>query len=87
MRKERIIKSKATLIVSYFEKTNDKLIRCDEITTRISGKEFMNSINEDREKGIDHKIEVVSEKPERFQMGVIYVRADGKMIWTHQLNG
>lgn len=87
MNKNRVIKSKATLIVSYFEKNDDKLVKCHEVTIRIRGKEFMNSINEDKENGIDHKIEIVNEKPERFQMGVIYVRADGKMIWTHQLNG
>ena len=45
------------------------------------GKEFYDSMYADYDKGIEHKIVVVNQKPEQFQLNAIYILADGTRMW------
>lgn len=85
--RDRMVKSKVKLIISYYEKMDGGIQKIDEKILNISGKEFLKSFSEEKEKGIEHRMEVVNETPERFQFGIIYLRADGKKAWINQLNG
>lgn len=84
------MKSKGILFISYFEKQDDKLVKTDEKIVHITRKNFEQSIKEDLEKGIAHKIEYVNQKPEKFNMGVIYILRTPKgrpdYIYTYQYN-
>ena len=55
----------------------------DTINEKISRKEFINSINEDKTHGIEHEFEVVYEKPKEFQINKIYCLADGGRVWIY----
>lgn len=80
------VKSTCLLIISYYEKTEDGMIKIDEKIVKCRRKELEESLN-----GKNFSIEYVSEKPEKIQLGAIYIlktphgRPDH--IYTHQLNG
>ena len=84
------MKSKGILFISYFEKQDDKLVKVDEKMAHITRKNFEQSIKEDFEKGITHKIEYVTERPEKINLGVIYILNTPKgrpdYLYTFQLN-
>lgn len=44
--------------------------------------DFQKSLQEDRDKGINHITKVVNSKPTNFQFNVIYVRTDGERAWV-----
>lgn len=82
-----IVKSKVLMNVTLLEKVEDengatslKVINSQSFT--MSGKEFKTSLEQDRLDGIKHKVEIVYEKPEKFQINGIYILADGKKAWT-----
>lgn len=83
------MKSKGILFIDYFEKQDNILVKVDEIMTKIKRKDFERSLQEDKENGINHIIEYVNKKPEKFQMGVIYILQTPKgrpdYIYTYQL--
>lgn len=80
------VKSNCLLIISYYEKTEDGMIKIDEKIVKCRRRELEESLNEK-----NFSIEYVFEKPEKIQLGVIYIlktphgRPD--RIYTHQLNG
>lgn len=82
------MKNKGILFISYFEKKEDSLVLKDKIMIKITRKNFEQSLIEDKENGYNHKIEYVNEKPEKFQMGTIYILKTPKgrpdYIYTHQ---
>ena len=49
---------------------------------KMSGKEFRTTLEQDRLDGVKHKVEIVYEKPEKFQINGIYILADGKKAWA-----
>ena len=56
---------------------------------KIKRKDFEKSLQEDKDNGINHIVEYVNKKPEKFQMGVIYIlqTPNGRpdYIYTYQL--
>lgn len=78
------MKSKGLMFISYYEKNGDEMIKVDEIITKCKKKDLENSIA-----GTKIPVEYVIARPERFQLGVIYLlktpagRPD--YIYTHQL--
>lgn len=78
------MKSKGLMFISYYEKNEDKMIKVDEVITKCKRKDLENSIT-----GTKVPVEYVSERPERFRLGVLYIlktpagRPD--YIYTHQL--
>ena len=84
------MKSKGILFISYFEKQDDKLVLNDELMVKITRKNFEESLEEDKRNGINHKIEYVNQKPEKFNMGVIYILRTPKgrpdYIYTYHHN-
>ena len=85
------MKSKGILFIDYFEKQDNKLVKVDEVMVKIKRKEFEKSLQEDKDNGINHIIEYVNKKPEKFQMGVIYIlqTPNGRpdYIYTYQVEG
>lgn len=79
------MKSKGLLIVSYFEKTENKLFKIDEKIIPCTKKELTDSLKDTK-----IKIEYVAERPTHFQMGVFYILETTKgrptYIYTHQIN-
>lgn len=78
------MKSKGLMFISYYEKNGDKIIKVDEVITKCKRKDLENSIT-----GTKVPVEYVAARPEKFQLGVIYIlrtpagRPD--YIYTHQL--
>lgn len=78
------MKSKGLMFISYYEKDEDKMVKVDEVITKCKRKDLENSIT-----GTKIPVEYVIARPERFQLGVIYIlktpagRPD--YIYTHQL--
>lgn len=85
------MKSKGILFIDYFEKQDNKLVKVDEVMVKIKRKDFEKSLQEDKDNGINHIIEYVNKKPEKFQMGVIYIlqTPNGRpdYIYTYQVEG
>lgn len=82
-----IVKSKIILVVSNLETGENeegvpqfKVVGTKSIT--MNGKEFRTTLTEDFLDGIEHKVEIVTEKPSTFAVNQIFIRADGKMAWT-----
>lgn len=77
------MKSKGLMFISYYEKNGDKMIKVDEVITKCKKKDLEDSIT------AKIPVEYVAARPERFQLGVIYIlktpagRPD--YIYTHQL--
>ena len=81
--------NKAILFVKYYSKIADKLVQESEIMTKITKKEFLESLAEDEQNGFQHEIKYVMSKPKEFQLGIIYVlNVPGRPthIYTHQLD-
>lgn len=78
------MKSKGLMFITYYKKDEDKMIKVDEVITKCKRRDLESSIT-----GTKVPVEYVSERPERFQLGVIYIlrtpagRPD--YIYTHQL--
>lgn len=78
------MKSKGLMFISYYEKDEDRMMKVDEVITKCKRKDLENSIT-----GTKVPVEYVTARPERFQLGVIYIlqtpagRPD--YIYTHQL--
>ena len=88
MGEQRILKNTFLMKVTQLEKVVDdegkenlKVIDSKWVKTR--AREFEESMYFDRAAGIDHKIEVVYEAPEKFQVNTIYIRADGKQAYVY----
>ena len=73
------MKSKGQLIISYFDKTDKGLLKIDE--------QIINCTLKDTK----IKVEYVSEKPTKFQMGILYIletpEGQRTRIYTNQING
>lgn len=78
------MKSNGLMFISYYKKDEDKMMKVDEIIIKCKRKDLENSISRTKV-----PVEYVTERPERFQLGVIYIlqtpagRPD--YIYTHQL--
>lgn len=82
-----IVKSKVLMNVTMLEKVEDENgVTSLKVTGnqifKMSGKEFRTSLEQDRLDGVKHKVEIVYEKPEKFQINGIYILADGRKAWT-----
>ena len=78
------MKSKGLMLISYYNKDEDKMIKVDEVIIKCKRKELENFVTETK-----IPVEYVLERPERFRLGVLYIlrtpagRPD--YIYTHQL--
>ena len=78
------MKSKGFMFISCYEKDGDRMMKVDEIITKCKRKDLENSIS-----GTKVPVEYVTARPEKFQLGVLYIlktpagRPD--YIYTHQL--
>lgn len=78
------MKSKGLMFINYYKKDEDKMIKTDEVITKCKRRELENLLT-----GTKIPVEYVSERPERFRLGVLYIlrtpagRPD--YIYTHQL--
>ena len=93
MRKERIkmknrpVKSKFLLKLTYLEDRDGELIPVSSHRVMLSGREFMEDMNEDKKNGINHRIEIVNEEPkDNIELGVIYILATRDKAWVWNLN-
>lgn len=83
-----IVKSKIRLSITMLEKIEDENGNVSLKVTgskiiNMSGKEFKTNLEEDRLAGVKHKVEIVHEKPNKFQINGIYILADGKKAWVY----
>ena len=80
------MKSKAQMIISYYDKTDKGLLKTDEVILNCTRKSLEESLNETK-----IKVEYVNEKPTKFQMGVLYILETPKgqrtRVYTNQING
>lgn len=85
----RYLKGNFVFTITYLEKDSEgKMVVTDQKIEKCKAKDFEESLMiTEREQGIKPTIEFVSQKPERFRIGVLYVLKDGKRVWTWQLNG
>lgn len=78
------MKSKGFMFISYYEKDGDRMMKVDEVITKCKRKDLENSIA-----GTKVPVEYVTARPEKFQLGVLYIlktpagRPD--YIYTYQL--
>lgn len=78
------MKSKGFMFISYYKKDGDRMMKVDEVITKCKKKDLENSIT-----GTKVPVEYVTARPEKFQLGVLYIlktpagRPD--YIYTHQL--
>ena len=78
------MKSKGFMFISYYEKDGDRMMKVDEVIIKCKRKDLENSIS-----GTKVPVEYVTVRPEKFQLGVLYIlktpagRPD--YIYTHQL--
>lgn len=79
------MKSKAQMIISYYDKTEQGFVKTDEKIINCTRKSLEESLTETK-----IKFEYVSQKPEKFQMGVLYIletpSGQRTRIYTHQIN-
>lgn len=47
-------------------------------------KNFYASMNEELSKGINRPIQIVAAAPQKFQLGTIYIRMDGKQVYIYK---
>lgn len=86
MGEERILKSQFNLKIITVERVDDKLKIIDSQIERCRGKDFTNSLIEERDRGINHTIEYTNGEPVQFKLGVVYIRKDGKFVWIYKEN-
>ena len=84
---ERFTKSKFRMKITKFRRQtddegNEKLKVVDVETTLCKGKDFSISMELDKQRGVEHKIQYVNAEPKNFQIGVIYILLDGSKVWT-----
>ena len=78
------MKSKGFMLISYYKKDGDRMMKVDEVIIKCKRKDLENSIS-----GTKVPVEYVTARPEKFQLGVLYIlktpagRPD--YIYTHQL--
>lgn len=82
----RIFKSKILMKITEFEKVegenNETSLKVTkEKWVQIRGKDLENSLKES-----NRKIEIVYGTPKNFQLGVLYILADGKKAWVYKEN-
>lgn len=82
----RIFKSKILMKITEFEKVegenNETSLKVTkEKWVQIRGKDLENSL-----KGSNRKVEIVYGTPKNFQLGVLYILADGEKAWVYKEN-
>lgn len=70
---EHLLNKKIVVHIDYF--SDEKKIR--QYTDIVRREDFLNSLGE------NFKYEICYEKPEKFQMNVLYIRADGKFVFIN----
>lgn len=82
-----ILSSKVQLRITYLKKDElDGKIRYVPTNTHffsVKGKNLKESFECDRKDGIDHEVEIVFERPETFKVNQVFIRADGKVVWSY----
>lgn len=82
-----ILKSNFNLkIITIERQEEDKLKVVDSKINRCRRKDFLESFDEDRKNGIKRKVEYVNGVPDKFQIGVVYIRKDGEFAWIYKEN-
>jgi hypothetical protein len=82
-----ILKSNFNLkIITIERQEEDKLKVIDSKVKRCRRKDFLESLDEDRKNGIKRKVEYVNDVPDKFQIGVVYIRKDGEFAWIYKEN-
>lgn len=76
-------KAKFRMKVTILEKTEDSYKVVGSQWLKSSGKEFMESIKEDRANGIDRTIEIVNEEPKAFKVNQIYMLRNREVVWVY----
>ena len=88
MIKDRPFKSKILLIITNMKEEvidNEKTVRAvNTLYETVKGKDLWTALEE---RPAAHPIEFVSEKPSKFQFGVLYILKDGKRGWIYNLIG
>lgn len=79
MENTRFTKSHFTWKITTLDKDN-KVSKVEKIPSR--GSDFQRSIITCIAAGMPRKIELVEKEPEQFQLNTLYVRLDGKYVWT-----
>lgn len=91
MEPERILKSHFIMSIILVKREIDnegkdvfKII--DSKNENMRASDFQKSLQEDRDKGINHAIKTVNGKPNNFQFNTLYMRADGERMWVWVLD-
>ena len=84
--------SNGMMFIEYYKKNEkDEIMKTSDLMVKITKKELEAGLQEDKELGIEHKIEYVNKKPERFQLGTLYILQTPKgrpdYIYTYQIEG
>lgn len=87
MEPERILKSHFIMSIILVKREindegNEAFKVVDSKNENMRASDFQKSLQEDRDKGINHLVKMVNAKPTNFQFNVIYVRADGERAWV-----
>ena len=90
MKEQRILKNNFLMKVTQLEKVEDEngkqnLKVTDSKWVKCNAKDFEESVYFDRAAGIEHKVQVVTQAPEKFQFNTVYISADGKQAYTYIL--
>lgn len=78
----RFTKAHFILKISTLRETDEGLKVVDTKRVNARGSDFQRSLIQCRAAGMPRKIEIVENEPINFQVNVLYVRVDGKYVWT-----
>lgn len=87
-RRDDFPKGKFRMKITVLDKEEDgKLKVVDSKWIKSSGREFMNSIVEDRKNGLTRDIEIVDEAPTSFKVNQIYMLRNREVVWVYMDKG
>lgn len=81
---QQTLKSSFNMKVTLVQKDEDGKLRViDEKWVKERKKNFLESLQEDRDNNINHTIEFVAGAPSRFVLNTIYIRHDGRQVYVY----
>ncbi len=82
MQNTRFTKAHFTMEITTLKEVDEglKVVKTEKVNAR--GSDFQRSLIQCEAAGIPRKVELVEKKPTDFQVNVLYVRLDGKYVWT-----
>lgn len=83
MTNTRFTKSHFTMKITTLKESDEglKVVKTEKVNAR--GSDFQRSLIQCEAAGIPRKVELVEKEPTNFQVNVLYVRLDGKYVWTY----